>query len=112
MAPARPARRIGSQLVLDVEGRLVIADGHGLELTRREFDLLAHLSTRPGRVFTRAQLLAAVWDPVDAGHAGPRTVDVHIARLRRKLGDQHAAALTTLRGVGYRWSTRPEVTGR
>jgi DNA-binding response OmpR family regulator len=89
----------------------VSADGEVLDLTRREFDLLAQLSTRPGRVLTRAQLLTAVWEPADARHAGPRTVDVHVARLRRKLGAQHGAPLSTLRGVGYRWSTRPMVTG-
>jgi hypothetical protein len=105
-----PARRIGPDLLLDLEGRLVFADGEPLELTRREFDLLAHLATRPGRVLSRSQLLAAVWGLVDTRYAGPRTVDVHVARLRRKLGERHGAPLSTLRGVGYRWSTETKVT--
>lgn len=98
-----PERRIGPGLLLDLDGRRVLATGLPLDLTRREFDLLAHLATRPGRVLTRAQLLAAVWSSADAADAGPRTVDVHVARLRRKLGP-HGAPLSTLRGVGYRWS--------
>ena len=98
-----PERGIGPGLLLDLAGRRVLAAGHCVDLTRREFDLLAHLATRPGRVLTRAQLLAAVWSPVDAADAGPRTVDVHVARLRRKLGP-HGTPLSTLRGVGYRWS--------
>jgi DNA-binding response OmpR family regulator len=109
--PPGPAKRIGPGLLLDLEGRLVSADGEALDLTRREFDLLAHLSTRPGRVLTRAQLLTAVWGLADARHAGPRTVDVHVARLRRKLGVRHGAPLSTLRGVGYRWSAGSRVTG-
>jgi DNA-binding winged helix-turn-helix (wHTH) protein len=105
-----PARPIGPGLLLDLDGRRVLAAGCPLDLTRREFDLLAHLATRPGRVLTRAQLLATVWSPADAAEAadtGPRTVDVHVARLRRKLA-AHGAPLSTLRGVGYRWSERAE----
>jgi DNA-binding response OmpR family regulator len=98
-----PARLIGPGLLLELDGRRVLAAGRPLDLTRREFDLLAHLATRPGRVLTRAQLLAAVWSPADVADAGPRTVDVHVARLRRKLGS-HGTPLSTLRGVGYRWS--------
>lgn len=105
------AHRIGPGLLLDLDGRLVWADGEPLVLTRREFDLLAHLATRPGRVLTRSQLLTAAWGLTDARYAAPRTVDVHVARLRRKLGERHGAPLSTLRGVGYRWSTETKVTG-
>jgi hypothetical protein len=98
-----PARLIGPGLLLDLDGRRVLAAGRPLDLTRREFDLLAYLANRPGRVLTRAQLLAAIWSPADVADAGPRTVDVHVARLRRKLGS-HGTPLSTLRGVGYRWS--------
>ena len=73
-------------------------DGERVELTRKEFDLLAHLVTTPGRVFTRAQLLDAVWgypDDIDT-----RTVDVHVAQLRRKLGPR--CPVKTVRGVGYK----------
>jgi DNA-binding response OmpR family regulator len=85
-------------LDLDTQARDVSVDGAAVDLTRKEFDLLAHLVATPGRVFTRAQLLEAVWgypDDVDT-----RTVDVHIAQLRRKLGPH--APLKTVRGVGYK----------
>ncbi|GAA1716455.1 response regulator transcription factor [Fodinicola feengrottensis] len=80
----------------DVAGRGVRVGEAGVELTATEFDLLAHLLRRPGQVFSREQLLAQVW-----GHAGPgsRTVDVHVAQLRSKLGD--ACPIRTFRGVGY-----------
>ena len=68
-----------------------------MPLTTTEFDLLAHLMARPGRVYTRAELLSAVWGyPADDP---TRTVDVHIAQLRAKLGD--ASPIRTVRGVGY-----------
>ncbi len=66
-------------------------------MTRREFDLLATLLEHPGRVSTRGQLLAAAWGTT---FLSEKTVDVHIAGLRRKLGA--AIAITALRGVGYR----------
>jgi DNA-binding response OmpR family regulator len=83
---------------VDLESREVTVAGRPVELTRREFDLLAHVLGHPGRVFTRAQLLEAVWDyPSDVD---TRTVDVHVAQVRRKLGD--ACPLKTVRGVGYK----------
>ena len=83
---------------VDLESREVTGHGVAVELTRREFDLLAHVLRHPGRVFTRAQLLEAVWDyPSDID---TRTVDVHVAQVRRKLGD--ACPLKTVRGVGYK----------
>jgi DNA-binding response OmpR family regulator len=66
-------------------------------LTVTEFDLLAHLMRRPGRVYSREQLLSEVWGY--ASVAGTRTVDVHIAQIRAKLGD--ASPVRTVRGVGY-----------
>jgi len=95
------ARQAG--VVVDDWGHQVVVDGSPVELTRREFELLRCLAAHPGRVFTRAQLLAEVWELPDARHAPPRTVDVHVSRVRRKLGP-HAGALQSLRGVGYRWS--------
>jgi DNA-binding response OmpR family regulator len=75
--------------------------GRDMELTYREFGLLAHLARHPGRVFTREQLLAQVW-----GHdflGGTRTVDVHIRRVRAKLGHRHHRLIATIRNVGYRF---------
>ena len=83
---------------LDPAAREVTVDGDAVELTRKEFDVLAYLLERPGRVWTRAQLLEAVWGyPEDVDS---RTVDVHIAQLRRKLGDD--CPVKTVRGVGYK----------
>jgi two-component system OmpR family response regulator len=69
-----------------------------MELTPTEFELLGHLLGRPGRVFTREELLASVWGY--ASPAGTRTVDVHVAQVRAKLGAA-AALIRTVRGVGY-----------
>jgi two-component system, OmpR family, response regulator len=85
-------------VTLDVPRRRALVDDSLVELTTTEFDLLAHLMDRPGRVCTRSDLLAAVW-----GHrsdVGTRTVDVHIAQLRAKLG-RAATTIRTVRGVGY-----------
>jgi DNA-binding response OmpR family regulator len=82
---------------LDLDGRRLLVDGADVELTRREFDLLAELMQHAGRVLTREQLLERAWG---SSYHSPKTVDVHVAGLRRKLGD--AVAITALRGVGYR----------
>ena len=82
---------------LDEEARRVTVDGEEVELTRREFDLLAALLRGPDRVHTRDALLEDVWGST---YLQPKTVDVHIAGLRRKLGD--ALKISSLRGVGYR----------
>jgi two-component system OmpR family response regulator len=83
---------------LDPARRLVTLHGAPVALTPTEFDLLGHLLGRPGRVFTRDELLAGVWGY--ASHAGTRTVDVHVAQVRAKLGPA-AALIRTVRGVGY-----------
>src|SRR3954468_3054965 len=82
---------------LDPARRRVWADGSEIQLTATEFDLLAHLMRRPGRVYEREQLLSAVWGYTAA--AGTRTVDVHVAQVRAKLGDH--SPIRTVRGVGY-----------
>ncbi|GAA3916609.1 response regulator transcription factor [Actinoplanes auranticolor] len=85
-------------LQLDSGRHLATVDGVPLALTPTEFDLLAHLLGRPGRVFTREELLASVWGY--ASPAGTRTVDVHVAQVRAKLGAA-ATLIRTVRGVGY-----------
>jgi len=78
------------------------ADGAELDLTYLEFELLAHLVAHPNRVHTRDQLVTTVWG---YGHVGDgRTVDVHIARLRRKLGAEHRKAIQTVRRVGTKYT--------
>jgi two-component system OmpR family response regulator len=85
-------------VTLDPERRLAAVAGAPVSLTSTEFDLLGHLLGRPGRVFTREELLASVWGY--ASPAGTRTVDVHVAQVRAKLGAA-AAVIKTVRGVGY-----------
>ena len=98
--PAETLRHGG--LEVDVEGRLAILDGAELDLTRTEFDLLATLLSGPRRVWPRETLLRTVWgtDWVSDGHL----VEVHMANLRRKLGDDPRSGryIRTVRGVGYR----------
>ncbi|MFD0819441.1 winged helix-turn-helix domain-containing protein [Micromonospora zhanjiangensis] len=94
---AAPATTAPSLHIL-AASRSVLLDAEPLPLTRLEFDLLMHLVAHPRRVFTRLQLLAAVWG---YEHAGVRTVDVHIRRLRGKVGAD-VPLVTTVYGVGYR----------
>ena len=84
-------------VTLDPSERRVEASGRSIMLTSTEFDLLAKLMSSPGQVFTREQLLSTVWGQADYGLG--RTVDVHIAQLRSKLGDD--SPILTSRGVGY-----------
>ena len=88
--------QVGS-IRLDPTARRVHAGEREISLTATEFDLLAYLMRRPGRVFGREQLLSEVWGY--SAVAGARTVDVHIAQVRAKLGD--ASPIRTVRGVGY-----------
>ena len=83
--------------------------GRVLDLTYKEFELLKYLAQHPGRVFTRAQLLQEVWGYDYFG--GTRTVDVHVRRLRAKLGPEHESLIGTVRNVGYRFVV-PETVER
>lgn len=91
-----PVLRVGS-VELDPGSRRCTLDGQPVELTRREFDLLAVMAQNVGLALSRDQLLDAGWDIT---YVSPKTVDVHVAGLRRKLGD--ALRISTLRGTGYR----------
>jgi DNA-binding response OmpR family regulator len=90
------------ELVVEPESYRATMRGVPLELTYMEFELLKFLMSHPGRVFTRETLLSRVWGYEYYG--GVRTVDVHIRRLRAKLGEDHARFIETVRGVGYRFS--------
>ncbi len=94
---ALPGKLEVGRVRLDLAGRRCSLDGAEVELTRREFDLLTALLQSRDRVLTREHLLERVWE---TEFMSQRTVDVHVAALRRKLGD--ALAITALRGVGYR----------
>ena len=100
--PDQPVRRHGD-LVIDEARREATRAGRLLPLTRKEFDLLAFLSARPGRTFTRAQLLEQVWDFAWDGDSA--TVTVHVRRLRERIESAPSAPrhLVTVWGVGYRF---------
>ncbi|MDX3073864.1 winged helix-turn-helix domain-containing protein [Streptomyces sp. NPDC088354] len=107
-APEPPAAPVPPPLVrVDAERRVAQVRGRTLDLTYLEFELLAHLVAHPHRVHTRDQLVTTVWG---YGHVGDgRTVDVHVARLRRKLGPEHRGSIVTVRRVGYKYA--PPATG-
>ena len=98
--PEAPAALDG--LAIDVRSRDVTVNGHPVDLTAKEFDLLAFLADHPRQVFSRAQLLQSVWD--SDGWQSEATVTEHIHRLRAKIESDpaHPRWLTTVRGVGYR----------
>ena len=89
------------ELVIDETTYSARISGRLLDLTYKEFELIKHLAQHPGRVFTRAQLLQEVWGYDYFG--GTRTVDVHVRRLRAKLGLEYEVLIGTVRNVGYRF---------
>ncbi|MFI6347074.1 winged helix-turn-helix domain-containing protein [Streptomyces sp. NPDC050560] len=105
-APVEPApaqEPAGEPLItVDPARRTAVVAGRRLDLTYLEFELLAHLVAHPHRVHTRDALVTTVWG---YGHVGDgRTVDVHIARLRRKLGGEYRGVIQTVRRVGYKYA--------
>lgn len=100
-ASAEPSRVQTSGITIDEQSYAAKANGRPLDLTYKEFQLLHFLAAHPSRVFTREQLLTEVWGFDYFG--GTRTVDVHVRRLRAKLGDQEHV-IGTVRNVGYRFN--------
>jgi len=92
-------------LMLNLETYQASIDNLPLDLTYMEYELLKFLAQNPGKVFTREMLLSRVWGYEYYG--GARTVDVHIRRLRAKLGEEHANLIQTVRSVGYRFGQSP-----
>ncbi|HWH34920.1 MAG TPA: response regulator transcription factor [Acidimicrobiales bacterium] len=90
-----------AELVLNLETYQAAIGGRPLDLTYMEYELLKFLASHPGKVFTRETLLSRVWGYDYYG--GARTVDVHVRRLRSKLGDERAPLIHTVRSVGYRF---------
>lgn len=103
----QPQRITLNGLVVDLLQRTVTVDGQVVELRPKEFDLLAKLASRPGQVFTRDELLHHVWGYESLGNS--TTVDVHVLRLRRKLGDsaRECRWIRTVWGAGYRFNVDP-----
>ncbi|MGA5702590.1 winged helix-turn-helix domain-containing protein [Peterkaempfera bronchialis] len=98
--PTLPVAPTG--IVLDADRRTAHVDGAPVDLTYLEFELLAHLTAHPHRVHSRDHLVSSVWG---YGYVGDgRTVDVHIARLRRKLGPAYRGSIVTVRRVGYKYT--------
>jgi DNA-binding response OmpR family regulator len=109
-APQAPSAPLAiGPVEVDVAGRRVRLEGHELELSRKEFDLLAELVRHAGRVVTREDLMARVWD--ENWFGSTKTLDVHVGWLRRKLGDDPSAPrlVRTVRGVGYRFAAPDEL---
>lgn len=102
-APAQVEPESSSGLRIDELSYTARIDNRMLDLTYKEFELLKYLAQFPGRVFTREQLLHEVWGYDYYG--GTRTVDVHVRRLRAKLGTDHEQLIGTVRNVGYRFHT-------
>jgi len=102
-APARHVVEI-ADLRLDLDARIVTLRGSSIQLAAREFDLLALLMSNAGSVVRREEIMDEVWDPHWFGST--KTLDVHIAWLRKKLGDDpaHPRYITTIRGVGFRFA--------
>jgi DNA-binding response OmpR family regulator len=105
VAPADPGVVRAGELTIDDTTYTSRLKGRVLDLTFKEFELLKHLAQHPGRVYTRAQLLQEVWGYDYFG--GTRTVDVHVRRLRAKLGSEHESLIGTVRHVGYKFVTPP-----
>lgn len=86
-------------MVIDREKYLILKDGNEIVLPRKEFELISLLSSKPQRVFSREEIFSSIWgnDVI----VGDRTIDVHIRKLREKLGDKH---IVTVKGVGYKYA--------
>jgi len=97
--PEKPNLIEYGPLVLNVETYQALIDDDAMDLTYMEYELLKFLASHPGQVFTRETLLSRVWGYDYFG--GARTVDVHVRRLRAKLGDDHSTLIQTVRSVGY-----------
>ncbi|WP_306316797.1 MULTISPECIES: winged helix-turn-helix domain-containing protein [unclassified Streptomyces] len=105
----RPVTATDDAIRIDSARHVAELDGRELDLTYLEFELLAHLVQRPHHVLTRELLVSSVWGYDHVGDG--RTVDVHIARLRRKLGKAHRQRIVTVRRVGYKYvPTAPDST--
>ncbi|MCE5189358.1 MAG: response regulator transcription factor [Eubacteriales bacterium] len=103
--PSEPERTISLPgLTVSLENYAVTLDGRQLEMPPKEIELLYFLASHPGKVFTREQLLEQVWGFDFFGDS--RTVDVHVKRIREKLGDNHEWELRTVWGVGYKFEQK------
>ncbi len=106
-----PDRALGG-VVVDISRKRVILDNHTAALTFKEFELLQYLVLREGRTIERAELISSLWNAADEEDApNERTIDVHVRRLRSKLG-RYEDIVRTVRGVGYRFDRHADVSIR
>ncbi len=103
---------VAGGLKIDLDQRTVTVDGGPVELTKREFDLLAHLASHPGHVFSREQLLEEVWGSTGSWQHDS-TVTEHVRRIRLKIeaDPDHPRCITTVRGIGYRFERTLDLRG-
>lgn len=101
-APAEPLKRTIGDLAVDLQARRAVRAGKPVELTPREFDLLAYLLRQPGQVVTREMLAREVWGEANRITPLDNVIDVHVTHLRRKVDEDHTTKLIhTVRGVGF-----------
>jgi len=106
-----PAPRHRTGVVIDISRKRVVLDGDAASLTYKEFELLQYLVLREGRTIDRHELIASLWSAADEDAPNERTIDVHVRRLRSKLGD-YEDIVRTVRGVGYRFDRHADVSIR
>lgn len=109
-APDEP-ERVRTGVVVDISRKRVSLDGETAPLTYKEFELLQYLVLREGRTVDRSEIIAALWSAADDEIPNERTIDVHVRRLRAKLGD-YEDIVRTVRGVGYRFDRHADVAIR
>ncbi len=106
-----PAPKRRSGVIVDISRKRVVLDGDSAPLTYKEFELLQYLVLREGRTIDRSEIISSLWTAADDEIPNERTIDVHIRRLRAKLGD-YEDIVRTVRGVGYRFDRHADVSIR
>jgi len=106
-----PEARQRTGVVIDISRKRVTLDGDAAPLTYKEFELLQYLVLREGRTIDRTELISSLWSAADDEIPNERTIDVHVRRLRAKLGD-YEDIVRTVRGVGYRFDRHADVAIR
>ena len=110
--PAQPEEETASRVVVDISRKRVLIDGESANFTYKEFELLQYLVLREGRTIERTELVGSLWSASSDEEApGERTIDVHVRRLRAKLG-RYEDIVRTVRGVGYRFDRHADVVIR
>ena len=106
-----PEAKVRTGVVIDISRKRVALDGETATLTYKEFELLQYLVLREGRTIDRTEIISALWSAADDEIPNERTIDVHVRRLRAKLGD-YEDIVRTVRGVGYRFDRHADVAIR